>query len=138
MAKKLTVDQVELGQLIFNRDNILEYEVPLFVKALLWYIREESTRIYWNINQEELDLENQEWITKEFSFRPYDWNFDSEDNNWHHLLTNIEFDWVKINFYKHFGRSMTCNVYKSKVQWVKWFEKFNKVLEKLEKKNKNY
>jgi len=138
MTKKITVDDVELGQLLFHRDSILEYEVPLFVEALLSYIREEVQRIYWNINQKELNLETDEWVEKEFAFRPYDWNFDVESEKRDSQVSNIEFDGVKINFYKHFWRSMTSNIDKSKVQWIKWFEKFNKVLSKLEKNNLKY
>ena len=126
-------NNIEIWQIAFNPQNIQSFDLPIFVEALCLYILQEANRIYWNVYQQSIDFDSQEWVEDKFSIRPYDWN--SQENKNMDFKANIEFDWVLINFYKHFWRWMTCNIKKSKNQWISWFEKFNKTLIKFEKDN---
>ena len=131
----------ELWQMLFNPSSISKFDLPVFVQALLLHVRQEAERVYWNVNQEQLDLESYNWEEeKEFAFRTYDWNFalnDDEDSS-EEQKANIEFENVKIYFYKHFGRGMTCNVSLSEIEWIEWFTRFEESLVKFEKRNSKH
>jgi hypothetical protein len=116
--KKLQVKDVELGQLMFGNP-VGEYVCSDYVEALLAYIFEEIGRIYWNIHQEEFDMDGHDdpkW--KGMRIRPYYWGEDSKEAS----KPNFSFKGVEFRWYKHRGRSMTVNVSITEKQWVKWFD----------------
>jgi len=119
----------ELWQIMFNPNSISEYDVPDYLLALLFYIRQEAQIVYWNKYQQDIDLSIDEWITELFEFRPYDWSFDSEEDKY--IAPNIKFQDIEIKFYKHLWRWTTVNKKKTEKQWVKWFNEFLSVLEKI-------
>jgi len=84
---------------MFNPNSISEYDVPDYLLALLFYIRQEAQIVYWNKYQQDIDLSIDEWITELFEFRPYDWSFDSEEDKY--IAPNIKFQDIEIKFYKH-------------------------------------
>lgn len=129
MIKKMFTP--ELGQVFFDVNNIYKYEVPIFVIAMLRYIKEEIERIYFNIYQEIYDKENINFDS--VKWREYYWGNNKKIKNY----PNFEFENVKIKWYKRLGRSMSCNISQTEKKWVSWFNRCLKTLQNFEKKKIN-
>jgi len=61
----------ELGQAVFGNPSG-EYKCPEFVDALLNYLCQEISRVYWNVNQKEWDEYENPRIPN-IEYRPYYW-----------------------------------------------------------------
>ena len=129
---------MEVGQIIHN--NPVGLEASEFVNALIYAIRRDITRVYWNVNQKqwkgdpEVDLWSDE--AEELSYdttipgiewRPYyNWGGCPSDPDWDQdeaNKPNFSFEGVEIRWYKRFGRSMNVNVCWSAAKWQRWFER---------------
>lgn len=110
------------------------YSAPDYVSALVYAIRREIGRVYWNINQKK-------WPGGDFFDAEYgQTNFDpmiegiywighrNEDED----EPNFIFDGVEFQWYKNFGRRLSCNIEKTPSEWVEWFDKCMAVINKAE------
>jgi len=120
----------ELGQLFFGNP-AGSYALPEFVDALLMHIFGEISRVFWNLNQDE-------W--RHFSdpgfpgieVRPYYWGEDEGEA----ARPNFAFGGVEIRWYKHPGRSMSCDRELAEAEWVKWFDACLKAIRDHEESNR--
>lgn len=114
--KKVTGMSLELGQMMFGNP-VGEYECPDYIEALLAYIFEEISRVYWNINQKEFDEDGHtDPNFKGMEVNPYYWG----DNEKEAVKPNFKWKGVEFRWYKHRGRSMTVNVSMLPNEWVRW------------------
>jgi hypothetical protein len=126
--KKIIVKDVELGQMMFGNP-VGEYECPEYVEALLAYLFEEMSRVYWNKNQKEFDEDgNDDPEFKGIEVRPYYWGENDKEAG----KPNFKYKRVEFRWYKHRGRSMTVNVSMGEAGWVKWFDDCLKCIRKNE------
>lgn len=125
---------MEIGNLIWNTGNKNQkYECPLYITALLEFIKKELERMYWNKHQLEVDdifnltMEETELNIKSFEWEPYNWN-DEEIQDYNFKYGDIEISW-----YKYFGRDMTINKEVSFQDMIYMFNKINDELVELER-----
>jgi hypothetical protein len=126
--KKVTIKDVELGQMIFGNP-FGEFECPEYVEAMVAYIFDEIERVYWNKNQKEWDRDTDPEF-KGIKIREYYWGEDEKEA----AKPNFTFKDVELRWYKHFGRSMTLNVSKDIGEWIIWFDDCLKCVRKNEPK----
>jgi len=128
----------EAGQLLHN--NPIGADLPTFAYALIKVLREEIARVYWNTQQRQWrgspDIDLWDKSSDNLTFDPlppgitwhpyYNWGGSPEDADWEQAEAdkpNFSFEGVEIRWYKHFGRSMNCNVIWSPEKWNYWFER---------------
>lgn len=125
----------EVGQILHN--NPVGAEMPAHAGALVWAIRLELSRVYWNVNQKMWagspdfdpwkDEGKFEPLPPGIEWRPYyNWGGSPEDPDWDQEKANapnFAFEGVHIRWYKHFGRSLNANVKWAPNKWVKWFDR---------------
>jgi hypothetical protein len=109
--------QPELGQVCYGTP-WGRYEVPEFVTALVLYIKDEIRRVYWNNQQEEWNERDDPGI-RHIEWHGYWWGDEKAPEAGRPNLSAFD---VKIYWYKHPGRGMSCNVYWTPNEWAKWFE----------------
>lgn len=112
---------MEMGQWIFGNPWGNE-GCPDYVDALLRDLLREIERVWWNNNQDTLDLSHggNDWITEIFQLRTYRWEGTDEEK----ALPNLAFENVEVRWYKYPGRSVTLNVKQTPAEWVAWYDKF--------------
>lgn len=129
----------EIGQLLHN--NPVGAPMPEFAQALIVAIRDEISRVYWNVNQRQWAETHSDhpwsWNEKDppkfetgipgVEWNPYyNWGGAPDDADWDQAKAsapNFSFEKVEIRWYKHFGRSMNANVQWPPDQWVAWFDR---------------
>jgi hypothetical protein len=85
----------------------------------------EIDRVYWNTQQESFDSDEMETTTiasqlfAPMAIRAYCWEDEPEDSN---AWVNLEFEDVRIFWYKHCGRGMSTDRDLSRDQWIDWFD----------------
>lgn len=114
----MTHFQPELGQMMHG-NSTGAFSMPEYVEALVLHIVNEASRIYWNINQENLDDIGYECDFGALRMRRYWWGDEDAPGA---ALPNLEFGNVEVRWYKHPGRSMSVNVEQSPEQWIAWFD----------------
>lgn len=106
------------------------HEAPEYVGALLSYLLDEYSRVYWNVFQEECPLtaggvygigrsdKNAILSVPGLLARSYWWGDDldprAQEANW-------EFDGVAFTWYKHPLRGLETNVQQGPEEWTAWF-----------------
>lgn len=115
------MSNAELGHILYHPSNILEYDCPLYIVALLDYLANELDRVMWNKNQKEYDNPfynsgNVEgYKNSVFEVHAFDWNEENEQ------LFNFKYEGIMISWYKHLGRDTMINCEISKDQAVDMF-----------------
>ena len=126
MTKEYNPLEHSVVQALLKPDAIHRYECDDFIEALISGLYSELGRCYWNWNQGV--LENRvDWQLDTgtgFEYRRYYWGDDEENCE----LPNMKFGAVVINWYKHMGRGMSCNVNWSEKQWREWFDEAMKAI----------
>jgi hypothetical protein len=128
----------EIGQILHN--NPVGAPMPDHAEALIYAIRRELARVYWNVNQKVWagSPDYDPWTDRDkgctfdplppgIEWRPYyNWGGCPEDDDWDQAEAekpNFAFEGVEIRWYKHFGRSMNANVLWEPDKWVRWFDR---------------
>jgi len=117
---------LEIGQALFGNP-AGEYGFPEYAFALLNHLFTEISRVYGNLNQKDWRYLSDPGFPG-IEVRPYYWGEDPEDA----AKPNFSFGGVEIRWYKHPGRSMSCNLVKTEVEWVAWFNDCLKAIRDLE------
>ncbi len=98
--------QPELGQALFGQP-AKEYAVPDLMLAVLGLIRDEMSRVVWNITQQEpadpFGNTGASFANDTFSVQAYSWG--DEEQPWNFKWGDLEVGW-----YKYLGRGMSANV----------------------------
>ena len=127
MGKEYNPLEHSVVQALLKPDATHRYECDDFIEALMFGLRRELERCYWNWNQEQLD-ERKDWelvgLDLGFEYRRYYWG-DEEDEAGR---PNFKFGSVVINWYKHVGRGMSTNVDWNEKQWREWFDEAMKAI----------
>jgi hypothetical protein len=142
---------MELGQIIHN--NPVGYSSSDFTAALVSAIRDELSRVYWNVNQKPWagTPNGYDWWDKgPLAYEPlppgiewrgyYNWGDSPEDDDWDQGEAdkpNFSFEGVEVRWYKRFGRSMNVNVVWSAEKWARWFERCMQTIYAYESENSN-
>lgn len=146
----MNVEDIELGNLMFNPNITQSYTCPEYFVALLREINRVLHRVMWNINQEEYDspFENTGNVFEcpVFKVEAYNWDESiSQDYNFIYFVdkTKANIDDVKVSWYKYLGRDTTINqdldysilvdVFNNCITYLKDFES-----EKLEEREKSF
>lgn len=108
----------ELGQAFNATRSWSAYELPEYVTAMFFGIKEEIERVYWNRNQKRWEGYEDPGI-EGIVWRPYYWG----DNEVEADKPNFAFEDVKIRWYKYPGRGMSTNHDWQPDQWVTWFDR---------------
>lgn len=121
----------ELGQLCFGNPTG-EYGTEEWHDALVDYLLEEITRVYWNINQKEWEMDFDPEL-EGVKFRHYWWG---DEDDLKASLPNLKFKGMKqaIYWYKYPGRGQSCRVQYTPEEWIEWFNKSLKIIRKNDKK----
>lgn len=120
-TKKYNPLEHSVVQALMKPDATHTYEVPDYVEALLFGLKQELERVYWNWNQESLDnRDNRELLDVPggFEYRRYYWDDDEAEC----AKPNLKFGRVVINWYKHMGRGMSTNCDLTERKWREWFD----------------
>lgn len=126
MAKKYNPIEHSVVQALLKPDATNEYECDDFIEALIFGLHRELERCYWNWNQESLE-EREDWQLDTgtgIEYRRYYWGEDKKNCG----LPNLRFGEVVVNWYKHMGRGMSCNVDWTEKQWREWFDEAMKAI----------
>lgn len=92
------------------------YDAPLLAKAILRYLMQEVSRVYWNVHQQEFEGDAEwEGLTAR-AYREYD------DDDPRADLPNLECCGVAFSWYKHHGRGVRTNAGYSAAEWEVWLE----------------
>lgn len=110
----------ELGQLCFGNPTG-SFALPEFVDALLQHIFGEIARVYGNLHQQDWRHLSDPGLPG-IEVRPYYWGEDGDEDEDEAAKPNFAFGGVEIRWYKHPGRSMSCNIELTEADWVKWFD----------------
>lgn len=115
----MTAHVPELGQAIFGCPSA-EFAVPDYANALMLHVLDEIDRVYWNNHQEHWERHDDPKIPG-LTFRPYWWgNEEAPEADLPNLVVD-GFD-LEIRWYKHAGRSTSCNRELTPAEWVEWFD----------------
>src|SRR5687768_12701965 len=129
---------MEFGQILHG--NPVGADTSDFVDALVFAIRRELSRVYWNVNQKYWAGDpvagpytnrgcklSYEPLPPGIEWRPYyNWGGCPEDDDWDQSEAdkpNFSFEGVEFRWYKNFGRSMNVNVCWTADKWQQWFER---------------
>jgi hypothetical protein len=127
---------MELGQIFHN--NPVGIELPEYVRALVFHVRREIARVYWNVNHRcwAEDPSTNSFLTEGLNYDTgipgvewrayYNWGGCPDDPDWNQDEAdkpNFRFEDIEIRWYKRFGRSMNVNAEKSPSEWVAWFDR---------------
>ena len=106
----------ELGQACFGQPTEA-YALPDWVESMFDGIMCEVERVAWNVNQREF-CDSEPCDFGPVHFRPYSWDdeADAGPNFWHDDSS------IRIRWYKHPGRGMSCNEQPSPSDWIKWHD----------------
>lgn len=113
---RANLSNIEIGNIMFNENNIQKYKCPEWIIALLDYLDNELDRVMWNINQKKFDspFDNtaNTFETNVFKVQAYDWN--DEVNQQYNFIYYVDkskanIDDIKISWYKYLGRDTTIN-----------------------------
>ena len=103
----------ELGQAAFSNTQWQQYECSELAVAALWAIGDEIGRVVGNATQEPTypptaSYGGEQFVTDVFAMRPYCWC----EGDQHPAGCPPNFEWknVRVCWYKHVGRSPSCNV----------------------------
>lgn len=96
--------------------------LPRFVKAIMFGVRSEIDRVFWNVHQrpwrrdglcacpiEDARIEGLRWT------QPAEWD-DADCSG------EFEFRGVTISWYKRLGRGMSASTSMSPTEWVDWYD----------------
>lgn len=127
MTKKYNPLNHSVVQACLKADGWQNFEADDFVEALVYGLKTELDRAYWNWHQEILD-NRKDWqlldIGEGFEYRRYYWGDEEHECS----LPNLAFREVRINWYKHIGRGMSVNVDWDANRWRVWFDEAMKVI----------
>lgn len=129
---------MEAGQIFHN--NPAGYDLPDYVEAMIFGLRDELARAYWNVNQKQWEASRDfDWWSADeraHGLTPlppgiewghyYNWGGSPDDPDWDQEKANkpnFSYEGVEIRWYKRFGRSMNANVVWEPIKWVRWFER---------------
>ena len=96
----------EIGQALFGQPS-QEYEASNLLVAALNAIREDLLRVYWNINQKEMEdpfsNSGNKYKNDIFEIEAYSWNED--------VVQPYNFKWkdFEVSWYKYLGRGTSTN-----------------------------
>ena len=139
---------MEIGQIIHNKP--VGRSAQDFTQALVSAIRDELSRVYWNVNQKPWagSPQGYDWWNEPLSYEPlppgiewrgyYNWGGSPEDDDWDQGEAdkpNFSFEGVEVRWYKQFGRSMNVNVVWSAEKWQRWFERCMQTIYAYESQN---
>jgi hypothetical protein len=116
----------ELGQIVFGQPTE-EHDLPRFAKSLFVAIVEEWERVWWNQHQESWsdhdtgDLGVLHWRPYTYAETP-----DAGPNFW------LDGQELKIRWYKHPGRGMSCSHEFTPSQWIAWHDAVMTELERVD------
>lgn len=139
----------ETGQILHN--DPVGLPCPDFVEALMFALRREISRVYWNVHQKpfydvgtgDIGGHYDHWRDRDKFGKPplgipgmewrtyYNWGGSPDDKDWDQDeadAPNFSFEGVEVRWYKYFGRSMNVNVCWSAERWVRWFERAQQTL----------
>jgi len=95
-----------LGQYVFGQP-YKEYDCPEWLVALLDYIENELDRVYWNINQKEIESPfrntGNKFKNAVMEVEAYSWD-DEKEQKYNFKWRDIEISW-----YKYLGRGTSVN-----------------------------
>jgi hypothetical protein len=145
--------EMEAGQLLHN--NPVGYSAQDFTAALVTAIRDELSRVYWNVNQKKWkggpSYDGWSSEDQECSYEPlppgiewrdyYNWGGSPDDADWDQgeaNKPNFSFEGVEVRWYKRFGRSMNVNVVWPGEKWMRWFERCMQTIYAYESHNTTY
>jgi hypothetical protein len=142
---------MELGQILHN--NPVGVQSSDFTHALVSAIRNELSRVYWNVNQKRWAGDEEEYNGtidgKDCEPLPpgitwqlyYNWGGSPDDDDWNLELANnpnFSFEGVEIRWYKRFGRSLNVNVVWPAEKWLRWFERCMQTIYAYESENAHH
>jgi hypothetical protein len=122
---KVTMSQIAFG------NKVGDWETEEWVDALIDYIVEEIDRVYWNLNQEEWNRQDDPKL-KGLKYNPYYWGEDRRAKE----KSNLKFKHSpqEIRWYKHIGVGQTSSIKMSNEEWIDWFNGALKIIRDNDKK----
>lgn len=126
---------MEIGQLIHNNPG--GYPASAFVRALMDGIRNELSRVYWNVHQRQFYGDADACWNHEVGEPPlgvpgmewwpyYNWSGHPSDPDWDQAeadRANFSYEGVEFRWYKRYGRSLNVNVQWPAEKWERWYER---------------
>jgi hypothetical protein len=102
----MTAFNPELGQLVKEQYN--SFDCPAYLEAALKMVKSNLDRVLWNTTQETHDtFESNDYSCDVFEVQKYSWT--DEEQLWN-FRYKADAKWpLEVSWYKHFGRSMSCN-----------------------------
>lgn len=115
--EKSNVENLELGNIMFNPNSTQKYKCPEYIISLLISIDMEIKRIMHNTNHKDWDspfdnTANSFELPGVFKVEAYNWNDDiAQEYNFIYYVdkTKANMDDLKISWYKYLGRDTTMN-----------------------------
>jgi hypothetical protein len=116
----------ELGQMVFGQP-LESCAMPLYARSLFVGIQQEWERVWWNIHQQQFH-DHDSGDMGALHWRPYVYQSDEDagPNFW------LDGHPMRVRWYKHPGRSMSCSQNLSPAEWVAWHDAVMAELERLE------
>lgn len=129
------MNNLELGNIMFNTNANQHFECPRYVVALLRDLDRQLDRIMWNIYQEKYDspFDNSanSFELGNFKIQAYSWD-DSVEQEYNFIYkvdkSKANIDDIKISWYKYLGRDTTIN---QKLDYSIMIDMYNDVLNQL-------
>ena len=105
--EKTSIENLELGNMLLNTNDIQEYKCENYIIALLDKIDLELQRVMWNINQEEYEspFNNTANSFKNNVFEVQSYSWDEKKVQPY----NFKYKDIEISWYKYLGRDTTIN-----------------------------
>lgn len=133
---KSNINNLELGNVMFNPNAIQWYICPNYIIALLESIENELCRIMWNKNHKEYDspfrnTANSFELSDVFRVEAYNWN-DEIEQEYNFIYYKKD---LKISWYKYLGRDTTIN---QEINSSEMIEIYNDIMEKLREYESGY
>ena len=107
MSEKSNINNLELGNIIFNENKNQEFVCPNWVIALLKDIKDRLSVAFWNQYQLDLpspfDNSGNTYEGKTFTVSSHDWSSEYK------RPYNFKYKNIEISWYKYLGRDTTIN-----------------------------
>lgn len=119
--------KAEIGQMAWGNPTG-DYGTETLQDALIAFLLVEIDRVYWNKNQQDLGDNYSDCNLDGVELRSYYWGDDEEEQK----KPNLKFDFSpqEIRWYKHPGRGQSCSIKWKTKEWIDWFNKALKVINK--------
>lgn len=135
------VENLELGNIMFNPNNIQRYKCPKYIIALLDSIDNELERIMHNIEHKDWDSPfsntgNKFKLERVFEVEAYNWNDDEpQDYNFKYYVDKSKANMsdLEISWYKYLGRDTTINGEYTEKEIINMYNRCMESLRKIDK-----